>query len=35
VVGVDSPFVDRSDLSDASLVIQDFSEAEQLLLDWI
>jgi pseudouridine-5'-monophosphatase len=35
VVGVDSPFVDRSDLSDASLVIQDFGEAQQLLLDWI
>jgi len=34
VIGVDSPFVDRSDLSDASLIIEDFVEAQHLLIDW-
>lgn len=34
VVAVNSPFVDRSDLSDAALIIEDFVEAQHLLLSW-
>ncbi|MDP6264183.1 MAG: HAD-IA family hydrolase [Pseudomonadales bacterium] len=34
VIAVNSPFVERSDLSDAALIVEDFVEAHQLLAGW-
>lgn len=34
VVAVNSPYVDRSDLADAALIVEDLGEAQQLLLSW-
>jgi len=34
VVAVNSPFVEKSDLADASLIIEDFVEGRQLLQSW-
>lgn len=34
VVAVNSPYVDRSDLADAALILEDLVEAQQLLLGW-
>jgi len=34
VIAVDSPFVGRSDLADAALIVEDLVEAQQLLPSW-